>query len=309
MPELSEHHAEWAPSNFPAWGLCPQFESDPVSGKDAKAGSKLHKTLYYVLMGQKPPMNTSTQKTIGNAVKVVRELEDDYGSGVYEEKIHGSLVNQTLRPIETYGTPDVLMADLGELAIYDMKSGNYTTELANAYHDQLRVYASLKAEALSLAPFCKVRLTVHFPRENEVLNEFTTVEQCQARINKVIGQRVMRTEFPRKPCHFCKYCAIRDKCPVYQEDILVKAPGPVLDGRKITFPERNPNDQGPLAPIKLTNRELEGEYIDVMSLRDKEAIIKQEILRRHRNGVVFNRVHVRTHKGVHGPVTRVTIKT
>ena len=53
---MSNGHHELSPSSFPAWALCPAFDSDPAEREDAAEGTAQHAALSALLSGKEAPL-------------------------------------------------------------------------------------------------------------------------------------------------------------------------------------------------------------------------------------------------------------
>ena len=290
---MAEHAPDWGPSSFPAWGICADYEGSKEPSAAGKAGSELHEKLQHVLMGMEPPMSNSDRKIIGPAVNLVRQLEEDFGPGTYEERIGGLIKYTEHTSINTFGTPDVIMT-LDGICVYDMKSGQYDDSVRDAYLDQTRVYGVLKAFEEKAPPFSKIKMVIHFPRVNKVITAQETVGECHNRVKAIIVKRLSERGKDKRVAHkWCPYCIWKDTCATYEQNVMDRANQKRTAARQVTFlkPEGAP-EPAVEPPLLMSPQELESRYIEAKAAVDTLEIIRKEIVRRHKDGQAFSKLRV-----------------
>ena len=208
---MSGEHHELSPSKFPAWAVCPCFESDPEERADAAQGTAQHAALAAALSGDEAPLEglapdaresvtwaAAHVRTLAGADKIECEVplqytaQDAFARGGVSDVYHG--------------TADALILR-GNLAdLIDYKSGADDRE----HRPQLAGYAlalfSMRARIKT------VRCHVLYGRVRRVDSWALTQADAAGIVLPILDARNDPAHSPN-PCDHCSFCRDRMTCP------------------------------------------------------------------------------------------------
>lgn len=213
---MKKHH-ELAPSSFPAWALCPAFDSDPSEREDASEGTRHHAALSDLL--SKDSVDCPTLALLSNdareavtwAAGYIRALAD--GESILTEQpvsytapdafAHGGVS-------EVYsGTADaIIIHPPGNLAdLIDYKSGDDS----RSHRAQLAGYA---LALFSMRTRLKtIRAHVLYGRIRRVDSWAMTQADAAGVVLPILDARHDPAKRSPLACDYCGFCAHRTACP------------------------------------------------------------------------------------------------
>jgi hypothetical protein len=210
MTSPSEHHKQ-SPSKFPAWAVCPCFESDPTERADAAEGTAQHAALAAALSGDEAPLaglSPDARESVTWAAEHVRTLA---GADKIETEIRLQYTAPDAfarggRSVVYYGTADVLILHGNYADLIDYKSGAGD----RSHRPQLAGYAlalfSMKARVKT------VRAHVLYGRTREADSWALTQADAAGTVLPILEARNDPARSP-VPCEYCSFCRDRMTCP------------------------------------------------------------------------------------------------
>ena len=205
---MNGHH-ELAPSSFPAWEVCPAFDSDPGERADATEGTRQHAALAAALAGI-AELTTDAAEGVRWAFEYIRTLAG--GNRIETERRVAYTAPDAFAPggrSEVYfGTLDALVIHPpGNLAyLIDYKSGADDRD----HRAQLAGYAlALFTERTRLKT---IRCHVLYGRTRRADSWSLTQADAAGIVHPILEAR---QKPDRKPaaCDYCGFCAHRTTCP------------------------------------------------------------------------------------------------
>lgn len=240
---MSEAHHELSPSKFPAWAVCPCFESDPTERADATQGTAQHAALAEALGGNEGPLAslpTEAREAVSWAADYIRTLAGEAKIAT-ETRVEYSAPDTFARSGQSviyFGTADALILR-GNLAdLIDYKSGG----------DEREHRAQLAGYALALfsmrARLKTIRCHVLYGRVRHVDSWSLTQAEAAGTVLPILEARNDPARKP-VPCDYCTMCGHRMTCPALAERVEAVAtanawelPGEALrEPAAITEPE------------------------------------------------------------------------
>lgn len=210
---MNTTHHELSPSSFPAWAVCPAFDSDPAERADAAEGTRQHQALAAALAGHTATaveLSNEAVETVAWAVDYIRTLAQ--GQPVETERRVSYTAPDAFAPggfSEVYhGTADAIVRHTpGNLAdLIDFKSG-----AEGDHRAQLAGYAlALFSERRRLKT---IRLHVLYGRTRTVDSWALSQADAAGIVLPILDAR--RDPARRIPaaCDYCVFCAHRTTCP------------------------------------------------------------------------------------------------
>jgi hypothetical protein len=211
MPPIKHHHL--GPSKFPAWKLCPCFESDPTPREDATEGTRQHAALESVLRGGPDPLaelSPDGAEAVQWAADYIRSLAGELPIQP-ETKLQYSTPDAFAEGGESvlfYGTADALIIrGTGDHAdLIDYKSGADD-------HDHRPQLAGYALALFSMRKRLKaVRCHVLYGRVQHVDAWSLTQADAAAQVLPVI-ERHQDPDRQPAACAYCTMCAASATCP------------------------------------------------------------------------------------------------
>ncbi len=216
-------HHELSPSAFPAWVLCPCFESDPAERADAAAGTEQHSALAAALGGDEAPLAALTpdaREAVTWASGYVRTLADS--AALMREHRVSFTGPDSFAPSGVseifFGTADaVIIHPPGNLAdLCDYKSGGDDRD----HRAQLAGYA---LALFSMRTRLKtIRCHVLYARVRRVDSWSLTQADAAGIVLPILEARRSSDRTP-SACDYCRFCAHRLSCPALTEQVAVVA--------------------------------------------------------------------------------------
>jgi len=216
---MNKGHHELAPSSFPAWTLCPCFESDPAERKDATEGTAQHAALSATLAGNEAPLMALAQEArdaVTWAAGYVRQLAgadailtehrvsftapDGFAPGGVSEVFHGT-------------ADAIVIHSPGNLAdLVDYKSGADDRD----HRPQLAGYAlalfSMRARLKT------IRCHALYGRVRRVDSWALSPADAAGTVLPILDRRHDPARTP-EACDYCCFCAARTTCPALVERV------------------------------------------------------------------------------------------
>lgn len=211
-------HHHLGMSRWPAWDKhgqgCPCFDGKP-SGTDAKAGTRAHARLAWILNGRQGEAPEAEYAEIDAAEWAAGEVEKHKANSLFTVMPHVELQIETYRPRSVtdgiFGTPDVFWVDRKHVHVFDFKlygdgSKDYTAQLAG--------YASAIISDDIVEPGENWPVTLHTLNglSRTVQTVETTADECDALADRIISDRLDPDREPRA-CDWCGLCAHAARCP------------------------------------------------------------------------------------------------
>ncbi len=216
-------HHELSPSKFPAWAVCPCFESDPAERQDAREGTVQHAALASALSGCDSPFNELSPAAKDSVVWATEYIQSLAGKDKIrsEERVQYKAPDSFAKGGKSevyFGTADALILR-GNLAdLIDYKSGGDDRK----HRPQLAGYAlalfSMRARIKT------VRCHVLYGRNKRVDLWSLTQADAAGTVIPILESRQNLARSP-SPCEHCSFCGDRMTCPALTERVnaVVKA--------------------------------------------------------------------------------------
>jgi len=205
-----EHHA-LSPSKFPAWAVCPCFESDPKERADAAEGTAQHAALAADLGGDESPLDAlslDARESVTWAADHVRTLAgaDEIECEVRLQYTAPDTFAHGGKSVVYHGTADALILRGNMADLIDYKSGADDRE----HRPQLAGYAlalfSMRARIKT------VRCHVLYGRVRRVDSWALTQADAAGIVLPILDARNDPVRAPA-PCDHCSFCRDRMTCP------------------------------------------------------------------------------------------------
>lgn len=212
MPPTKHHHL--GPSKFPAWKLCPCFESDPAPREDATEGTRQHAALESILRGGSgdslADLSTDGAEAVQWAADYIRTLAGELPiqPETRLEYRAPDAFAQGGNSVLYHGTADaIIIRGTGNHAdLIDYKSGADDFD----HRPQLAGYA---LALFSMRTRLKViRCHVLYGRVQHVDSWSLTQADAAAQVLPVIEAHQNPARQP-SACAYCGMCAARATCP------------------------------------------------------------------------------------------------
>jgi RecB family exonuclease len=208
---MPEHHHNLSPSKFPAWAICPAFDSDPAPRGDATEGTAQHAALSALLTGgEPPPLSTDAAESVQWAKDYIHTL-----SGVdpilSEQRVQFSTPDAFAPGGESvlyFGTADgIIIRPPGNMAdLIDYKSGADD-------HDHRAQLAGYALALFSMRKRLKViRCHVLYARVRRVDSWSLTQAEAAGIVLPILASR-QKDERNPTASHHCGFCVHRATCP------------------------------------------------------------------------------------------------
>ncbi|MFC1453163.1 DUF2800 domain-containing protein [Verrucomicrobiota bacterium] len=204
-------HHDLAPSSFPAWAVCPCFESDPAERADAAEGTAQHAALAAALSGDETPLqglSPDARAAVTWAADHVRTLagSDQINCEVHLQYTAPDAFARGGSSKVYHGTADALVLR-GNLAdLIDYKSGADDRD----HRPQLAGYAlavfSMRARIKT------VRCHVLYGRVHHVDSWALTQAAAAGTVLPLLDARRDPARAP-STCDYCSFCRDRITCP------------------------------------------------------------------------------------------------
>jgi hypothetical protein len=196
---MSRHHPTLSPSAFPKLNLCVQYWPDPVVGKAADRGTKLH--------AQIESHHTHGTPITDKGAAAAYERAKRYISDVRGVEQTLQLIDADLKEL-TFGTADMWgYNEDGTLTLVDYKSG--TRSDPRSYMQQMAVYALMLMEQTG-EESC-LSWIVGIDTGNDHV-EVWTLENAREIVYGII-ERVQAQDEPAVVNQYCRWCFKRTTCP------------------------------------------------------------------------------------------------
>ena len=220
---MAATHHDLSPSAFPAWAVCPCFESDPGERADAAAGTAQHAALSDGLSGNEAPLAALTlgaREAVTWALGYVRTLAE--AEPILSEHRVTFTAPDNFAPAGVsevfYGTADaIIIRHPGNLAdLIDYKSGGDDRE----HRAQLAGYA---LALFSMRTRLKtIRCHVLYGRGQRVDSWALTQADAAGIVLPILDARLSPSRCPAA-CDYCTFCAQRATCPALTERVAIVA--------------------------------------------------------------------------------------
>ena len=216
---MSDKHHELAPSSFPAWAVCPCFESDPAERADAAEGTVQHAALSAMLSGNdvrpaalSPEARQAVEwaagyvRTLAGAEAILTEhrvtftTPDGFAPGGVSEVFHGT-------------ADAIVIHQPGALAdLIDYKSGADERD----HRPQLAGYAL--ALCTMRTRIKTIRCHVLYGRVRSVDSWAMTQADAAGTVMPILDARRNPARTPTA-CAYCSFCAARMTCPAITRQV------------------------------------------------------------------------------------------
>jgi hypothetical protein len=223
MASMSSKHHEFAPSSFPAWSKCPQFDSDPAEREDAAEGTRQHFALSSTLSGDDAALaalSLDAREAVTWAAGYIRALAGELPITV-EQKV-SYVAPDSFAPSGVsevfHGTADaIVIHPPGNLAdLVDYKGGNNERD----HRPQLAGYA---LALLSMRTRLKtIRCHVLYGRGRQVDSWSLSQADAAATVLPILEAR-QKPNRSATPCEYCPLCAHRLTCPALTAQVELVA--------------------------------------------------------------------------------------
>ena len=220
---MTTKHHDLSPSAFPAWAVCPCFESDPAERADAAAGTAQHAALAAAMAGNEAlcrALSPEARESVIWAEGYIRTLAGT--NAIHAEhhvtyKAPDSFAAGGMSEV-FFGTADaVIIRPPGNLAdLIDYKSGA----------DDHEHRAQLAGYALALCGMRTrlktVRCHVLYGRVRRVDSWSLTPADAAGTVMRILDARRDPARMPAA-CDYCGFCAARTTCPALVERVAMVA--------------------------------------------------------------------------------------
>jgi hypothetical protein len=223
MVSMSSKHHEFAPSSFPAWSKCPQFDSDPAEREDAAEGTRQHLALSSTLSGDDAALaalSLDAREAVTWAADNIRALAGELPITV-EQKV-SYVAPDSFAPSGVsevfHGTADaVIVHPPGNLVdLIDYKSGaddrNHQPQLAGYALALFSMRTRLKT----------IRCHILYGRVRRAESWALTQADAAAIVLPIIEARRDPTRVP-SACDYCQLCLHRLNCPALVDRVTAVA--------------------------------------------------------------------------------------
>lgn len=220
---MNATHHDLSPSAFPAWAVCPCFESDPGERADAAEGTAQHAGLSAGLSGNEAPLAALTldaREALTWALGYVRALAE--AEPILSEHRVTFTAPDSFAPAGVsevfFGTADaIVIHHPGNLAdLIDYKSGGDD-------HEHRAQLAGYSLALFSMRTRLKtIRCHVLYGRVRRVDSWALTQADAAGIVFPILEARRSTNRRP-VACDYCTFCAQRATCPALTERVAVVA--------------------------------------------------------------------------------------
>lgn len=204
-------HHELSPSAYPAWAICPKYESKGASA-DTTAGTEAHELLYDAFTGavdiDSEPNPDFMWHCVSNAYHGINSLINEILAGepadirFYEETLHAhpSFIGEAL-----FGTADVIAVKGDHIIVVDYKH-RFSDR---TYTEQLAAYAAFYQS--NYPNVNTASLVVWYGDTSTYEIESYSIDECREMTLNAINRRKSVGSLPCTSsawCSLCKHCGV-----------------------------------------------------------------------------------------------------
>lgn len=211
-------HHPYGFSKLPAFAACPHYQpSDREGGRDAAEGTSAHAELARILEGAAP----NPEHPHCNVVKWAAGIIAGLGlNNLRSEQRVSFPAPDWMGCDEVFGTPDFYSIEADDEGNPSIVVGDFKTfsDCANDYMPQLMAGALGIANNYGLEwGETPINIVVLHGLTRKVESHKVTLGHCNWRVHGIYEAIKNRAAYSPRSNNWCKYCGIRDTCPVMRQ--------------------------------------------------------------------------------------------